>query len=426
MFIINNYAEKNSFVAGILAVSFLLGSCSGGDDSVPVSGSGPDVESPLTSSKCAVGQLVSTPVNFPEAVVPCDNLLSAVKVELGRFLFYDRNMSFNRTQSCADCHQQDKAFTDGLITSVGSEGGLHPRNAMSMTNVVYNATQNWANNQVTELDQQALVVLLGDTPIELGWLSHETEMLSRLQSPDANDYAGNAVTAVPDYASLFAQAFPEETDKITLATVTKALAAFGATMVSGNSEYDKDLRGEPNTMSASAKIGRDLFFGEKLECFHCHGGFNFSDSIRTVGSAFTQASFHNNALYNLDGNGAYPPDNPGIREFTLAATDEGKFRVPTLRNIVLTAPYMHDGSAATLDDVIDHYARGGRLIISGPNAGDGALNPNKSGFIIGFNISAQKRADLLEFFNSLTDWEFICRDDLSDPFGNISKHVMCP
>ena len=120
----------------------------------------------------------------------------------------------------------------------------------------------------------------------------------------------------------------------------------------------------------SAKRGLDLFFSEELECFHCHGGFNFSQSTIHQGKAFTEIEFHNTGLYNIDGQGAYPADNTGINEITLRPEDMGRFRAPTLRNVALTAPYMHDGSIETLREVIvDHYAVGGRTIKSGPNTG---------------------------------------------------------
>lgn len=420
---INFNIKKNRIVIGTLA-SILLASCSSG------SGDSEMLEQPKASlvfGECDSGMPVELPCGFPTPNEQDNNPLSVEKVALGRMLFYDRNMSFNQTQSCGDCHLPDKAFTDGLAVSVGSAGGMHPRNAMSMTNVVYNSTMNWANNQVVNLEQQSLAVLLSEDPVELGWSGHETEMLARLKIPSVSDYAGTPfATVAPDYVPMFANAFPDEVEKITLSTVNKALAAFGSTMISGDSDFDKEQRGETNTMSTAAKDGRDLFFSERLECFHCHGGFNFSDSVDHTGIKFTQNSFHNNALYNLDGNGLFPSDNHGLREFTLLAEDEGKFRAPTLRNIELTAPYMHDGSVTSLDEVIDHYARGGRLITAGPNAGDGSLNPNKSSFINGFVVTANERLDLIEFFKSLTDWKFICRDDLTDPFGNVSKHAMCP
>lgn len=419
---------------GILA-SVLLASCSGSGAESPA----PVQETPIVSSalygECGSGAPLELPCGFPQPKESEDNPLNMAKVALGRMLFYDRNLSFNQTQSCADCHQQDKAFTDGRIVSVGSAGGMHARNAMSMTNVVYNSTMNWSNNQIVNLHDQALAVVLNEDPVELGWAGHVDEILNRLKSPSNADYAGTPFAGnAPDYPQMFAQAFPDEAEPVTLSTAVKACAAFGSVMISGDSEYDKDNRGETNTMSDAAKRGRELFFGERLECFHCHGGFNFTDSVNHEGATFTHNNFHNNALYNIDGDGdgigdgLYPADNHGLREFTLLPEDEGKFRAPTLRNIELTAPYMHDGSIATLDEVIDHYARGGRLILPpDPNAGDGALSPNNtSGFINGFVISADERLDLIEFFKSLTDWKFVCRDDLSDPFGNIQKNPMCP
>jgi cytochrome c peroxidase len=124
-------------------------------------------------------------------------------------------------------------------------------------------------------------------------------------------------------------------------------------------------------MSEAARRGQELFFSERMECFHCHGGFNFSQAVNHAGTTLAQAEFHNNGLYNIGGTGDYPLDNRGLWEFTQRPADMGRFRAPTLRNIELTAPYMHDGSIATLEEVLDHYSRGGRLIAAGPLAGDG-------------------------------------------------------
>lgn len=421
----------NSFSALITAIltGMVLASCASSDNPAQdTTVSGPP------QVVCTAGTVLNLPSGLPQPEVPCNNPLSTGKIALGRMLFYDRNMSFNQTQSCADCHQQGNAFTDGLKTSVGSEGGSHPRNAMSLTNVIYNSTMNWANPLVTNLHQQALAVLLNESPVELGWVGHETEILDRLRAPDAANYSGTPfATAAPDYPAMFAAAFPDDTDPITIFNVTLAIEAFEVTMISGNSEFDKEQRGESNTMSDAAKAGRELFFGERLECFHCHGGFNFSDSINHAGTVFTQASFHNNGLYNLDvtgdgiGDGNYPNGNQGLFEETRLPEDKGKFRAPTLRNVELTAPYMHDGSIATLDEVIDHYSVGGRTIAPpDPNAGIGSLNPNKSPLLGGFVITANERLDLIEFFKSLTDWEFVCNVDLADPFGNIPMHPACP
>ena len=413
--------EKRVLRICCILASLALAGCS--------SGSSEDAEEVSKSvfGECGSGAAVELPCGFPFPNEDAEAPLTVDQIALGRLLFYDRNMSFNQTQSCADCHLQEKAFADGLTVSIGSEGHAHSRNAMTMTNVVYNGTMNWANNQVITLEQQALAVITNEDPVELGWAGRESVMLARLQSPATNDYDGTALASTPpDYPSLFAKAFPDEIDAISMSTFTRAIAAFGSTFISGDSDFDKENRGEENSMTDEAKRGRELFFSERFECFHCHAGFNFTDSVDHDGLQFTQQGFHNNALYNLDGNGLYPSDNHGLREFTLRPEDEGKFRAPTLRNIALTAPYMHDGSIATLGEVIDHYARGGRLISSGSNAGDGALNPLKSGFVTGFVISPDESLDMITFLQSLTDWKFICRDDLSDPFGIIQKNAMCP
>lgn len=414
----------------IVASSLWLNGCGGGSGSTQADG---DQVTVSVFGECGSGATVELPCGFPQPREEADNPITAEKVSLGRLLFYDRNMSFNQTQSCGDCHQQDKAFTDGLTVSIGSEGHHHSRNAMSMTNVAYNGTQNWANNRIINLTQQAHAVITNEEPIELGWAGREQQMLARLQSPVTANYAGTSfAAAAPDYPALFENAFPNEADPISIATFTRAIAAFGSTFISGDSEFDNMRRNEPNTMSDAARRGRDLFFGERLECFHCHNGFNFSDSIDHEGNPFTSHNFHNNALYNIDGDndgigdGLYPADNHGLSVFTLRPEDVGKFRAPTLRNIELTAPYMHDGSIATLEEVIDHYARGGRLIANGPNAGDGSLNPFRSSFVTGFVITAAEKLDLIEFLNSLTDLKFVCRDDLSDPFGVLQKNTLCP
>jgi cytochrome c peroxidase len=419
-----------SSFAAIACLSLLLAGCGGGSGST-ATGDTQSVASVFGS--CGSGAEVELPCDFPQPRQDASNPLTAEKIALGRLLFYDRNMSFNQTQSCADCHQQDKAFSDGRTVSIGSEGHFHARNAMSMTNVVYNGTQNWSNNRIVDLIQQANAVITNEEPIELGWAGRESQMLERLRTPQTADYtATNFANAAPDYPALFAAAFPEESDPISIATFTRAVAAFGATFISGDSEFDKMRRNETNTMSDAAKRGRDLFFSERLECFHCHNGFNFSDSVDHDGNPFTSHNFHNNALYNIDGDGdgngdgLYPADNHGLSTFTLNPADEGKFRAPTLRNIAMTAPYMHDGSIATLEQVIDHYARGGRLISAGPNAGDGSLSPFRSSFVTGFIITADERLDLIAFLESLTDWDFMCRDNLSDPFGVIPKHNLCP
>lgn len=353
------------------------------------------------------------PTGFPTPKVPEDNPMNAAKVDLGRFLFYDRRLSINETISCATCHLQGLAFTDGLKTSQGALGESHPRNAMSLTNVTYNSAFNWANPMLKTLHQQALVPMFNEFPVELGWSDNEKEILERLRLE-------------PTYQEKFAKAFPGETDLVTVGTVSKAISAFIATLVSGNSAYDKQLyQNQPNAMSDSAKNGMELFNSERLECFHCHGGFNFTQSTNHTKTEFIELEFHNNGLYNIGGTGAYPENGRGLWELTAQATDMGRFRAPTLRNIELTAPYMHDGSIDTLEHVIDHYARGGRNIETGEYAGDGSRSPYKSDLLVGFVLTPQEKEDVINFLKSLTDWEFVCDTRFSDPFGNIPRHASC-
>ena len=346
------------------------------------------------------------PPGFPAVRVPDDNPMSAVKVELGRHLFYDVRLSLNETQSCGTCHQQALAFTDGLVGSVGSTGVVHRRNAMSLANVAYNPVQTWAHPLLESLEEQALIPLFGEEPVELGLAGREDVLLERLESDER-------------YPDWFRSAFPDADPAVSVPNVVKALAAFQRSLISAGSPYDRYVyRDEVDALSDSALRGLDLFFGERLECFHCHGGFNFTANVEHDGTAFREVSFQNNGLYNVDGLGSYPASDTGVHEITLRPSDMGKFRAPSLRNIMVTAPYMHDGSLATIDDVIDHYARGGTLTPTGPKAGDGAESPLRSGFVSGFELTEQERADLKAFLHALTDEAFLENPEFSDPFAN--------
>jgi len=346
-----------------------------------------------------------TPPRFPLPKVPDDNPMTLEGVTLGRFLFYDARLSGNQTQSCASCHRQDIAFTDARPVGIGSTGEAHPRNSMSLTNIGYASVLAWANPLLLKLEQQILIPLFGENPVELGLAGREDELLQRLRD-DAR------------YRRLFAEAFPGVDAPITLQNLVRALASFNRSLVSHNTAYDDFFyRFDDDALSDSALRGLDAFFTEKFECFHCHGGFNFSASTTFVGNQFDEVQFDNNGLYNLDGQGAFPPDNTGILEITGNPADMGRFKAPTLRNVELTAPYMHDGSLATLEDVlVDHYARGGLLTPDGPNAGDGRTSPLKSPFVRGFSMSAQEKEDMLAALRSLTDWRFVTNPRHADPF----------
>ena len=343
------------------------------------------------------------PERYPRPVIPDDNPLSASKVELGRWLFYDRRLSVNGTFSCGSCHRQALAFTDGLARSVGATGELHPRGSMSLVNAAYASRLTWANNNLDRLEIQALTPLFGEEPVEMGMGGKEDGIIRLLRS-DAR------------YLELFPDAFPADADPYSILNTVRAMASFVRTITSFDTPYDRYLAGDSAALSASQRRGMELFFSERLECFHCHGGFNFTDSSTHENALVESVGFHNNGLYNIGLQGDYPPDNRGLYALTGEIRDTGRFKAPTLRNIELTAPYMHDGSLATLDDVIDHYAAGGRTIEEGRYAGVGSRNPFKSAFVRGFDLTIEERADLLEFLHSLTDERVVAESQLSDPW----------
>jgi len=332
------------------------------------------------------------PDDVPLPVVPADNPMSAEKVALGRHLFYDTRLSENETQSCGTCHLQELAWTDGLAQAEGSTGEIHPRGAMGLLNVAYATTLTWANPAVRLLEDQALAPMFGEFPVELGMAGKEDLLLERLSQAEL-------------YPPLFAAAYPDEGDPVTLHNVVGALSSFERALVSFDAPYDRMLLdGEWDALSASAKRGMDLFFSEELECFHCHGGFTFSDATSHEGTVFDAAPFHNNGLYDEDGSGSYPEGNGGVYEITGDPADMGRFKAPTLRNIALTAPYMHDGSLETLEAVIEHYASGG------------VGSPLQSAFVSGFSLSGSEVGDLVAFLESLTDESLLGDDRFSDPF----------
>jgi cytochrome c peroxidase len=341
------------------------------------------------------------PKGFPAPAVPANNPMSAAKVELGRYLFYEKRMSVNGKASCGTCHRQELAFTDGRAHAEGTTGQLHPRSSMSLVNVAYVPLLTWANPTLDSLEDQALVPMLGEQPVELGLKGHERQFLSALQVD-------------PLYQRLFPKAFPGETDPYTLANVTKAIAAFERTIISMRSPYDRyRWSGDTSAISDSAKRGELLFFSsERGGCFRCHGGWNFSGSVRFEGSETADREDDGSHGFFNTGVTDYAAPNRGIAEHSGKPEDIGKFRPPSLRNIAVTAPYMHDGSLATLDAVIDHYAAGGRM-----------NHPNKSQILRPLRLSAAERADLVEFLKSLTDDALLHDPRWSDPWAHDNAAV---
>ncbi len=280
----------------------------------------------------AGGYAWNLPKGFPMPYVPADNPMTAAKVELGRYLFYDTRMSVNGKAACATCHKQELAFTDGRAVGIGATGELHSRSAMSLVNVAYSAALTWSNPKLTRLEEQALTPMFGDHPVELG-LREGDGFLPTLRSD-------------PRYQALFERAFPDEADRFTVANVTKALASFERSIISGRSPYDHyHYDRDDRAVSDSAKRGEILFFNQHLSCFRCHGGFDFTDATVSEKNPTRRIEFHNTGLYNLPGLLSYPAPNVGIYEYTKAPEDLGKFKVPTLtehrRHRALHARWQH-------------------------------------------------------------------------------------
>jgi cytochrome c peroxidase len=345
------------------------------------------------------------PEGMPRPAVPPENPMTAAKAELGRHLFYEKRLSVSGATSCATCHMQSLAFTDGNARSVGATGELHPRGSMTLVNAAYSGSLTWANHLLSSLEVQALTPMFGERPIEMGMAGREDQIIQTLRD---DGY----------YAEAFRASFPGDEDPLSILNVVRALASFVRTIISFESPYDRYLRGDTDALTREQVRGMDLFFSERLECFHCHGGFNFTDSSTHANSLVQSVGFHNNGLYNIDASGAYPADNTGLYDLTGERRDMGRFKAPTLRNIAVTAPYMHDGSIETLSGVLEHYERGGRLIDDGPYAGDGSRSPYRSEFVRGFELTAQERADLLAFLESLTDESIPGNPAWSDPFAD--------
>jgi len=329
------------------------------------------------------------PPGVPRPKVPADNPMSEAKVRLGRRLFYDTRLSGNGTFACASCHQQKRAFTDGLAHALGSTGQQHPRSAMSLANVAFNASYGWADGRTRTLEAQMAVPMFNEHPIEMGIKGNEAAIVARI--------AGDSVDA-----GMFREAFPGQ--PIALDTIVKAIASFERTIVSANSPLDRYLyRDDRSALSEQAQRGMKLFFSDRLACARCHTGFNLSGPTVHDGSVEVAPTFHNTGLYNVDGRGAYPATDRGVFDSTHVPADMGRFRAPTLRNVAVTAPYMHDGSIATLGEVIGHYASGG------------LKSPVKSPRLKGFEISNAETEDLIAFLNGLTDEEFLANPAFARP-----------
>lgn len=323
----------------------------------------------------------SLPPHVSPPPAPPDNPMTQAKVTLGRKLFYDKRLSGNQTYSCASCHLQKLAFTDGRSQAIGSTGEIHPRNSMTLANVGYRRPLTWANPLINSLEQHAIIPMFGEFPVEMGMVGKEQLLLQRLRSSKVCE-------------ANFAAAFPTHSLAISIETIVKALAAFMRTMNSFESPYDKQ------TLSSSAQAGMKLFFSSRLKCFRCHGGIHFNQPHDANNKPLPNASvFVNTGLYK----GSYPKGGHGLYEISNKPEDMGRFKIPTLRNIEVTGPYMHDGSIKTLQDVLTHYASGGKK------------HRYQSKLLTGFTITPQERSQLLAFLHSLTDRSFLTNPKLGPP-----------
>lgn len=320
------------------------------------------------------------PPGFPPPAVPADNPMSDAKVALGCRLFFETRLSVTHTYSCASCHHPELAFTDGRALAVGAKGDSMHRGAMTLTNVAYNPAFTWASNSVVTLERQMEQPLFNDHPLEMGLKRDDAALLKWLGQQE-------------NYAAAFRKSFPQEAEPVTVPNALKAIASYERTLISGRSAFDRYVYDDDRAaFSEDARRGMRLFYSDRSGCAHCHFGVNFSGPIVQRGKTPPPALFANN--------GTAVKGDEGLSAETKRQHDRGRFRVPTLRNIALTAPYMHDGRFATLEDVIEHYVAGGKHAES-----IGVVDSQ----IRLLDLSAEEKRDLVEFLKNLTDAQFAAR-----------------
>ena len=373
----------------VLAAWSGIASCSDDPDtdarapSEPKGPSAPKAPTPLEDFEA--------PFVFGRFQLPPDNLLTRESVEVGRRLFYDPRLSGTNTVSCSTCHEQRLAFTDGKRTAVGVSGQPLAFNSMSLANLMWGPRHFFWNGRVDSLEEQALVPI--QSPDEMA------QDLDELVEEIGKDET---------YRELFDVAYGE----ISPASIAAALASFQRTLVSSNSRYDQFLRGEI-VLSEIEERGRKLFMAHPdvkagrrgANCIDCHSQF------LTSGFNTGFDGFLNNGL------DAEEDLQPGLEDVTGRPEDRGLFKVPTLRNIALTAPYMHDGRFDTLEEVLEHYNEGIKmsstlspLIMEADNIRKDSENR------ISLNLTEDEQPAVIAFLETLTDQEFVTSERFSDPF----------
>ena len=334
----------------------------------------------FVDSASALAQIQAYVWHLPPGVspppVPADNPMSGAKVALGRRLFYDADLSLDGTTSCGTCHEQHRAFTEGNASHPGVGGVPGRRNVMALGNAAYFMPLTWADPTEHSLEQQMLVPLQGTHPIEMGMAGKDAELARRL-------------AADPCYRQMFKAAFPETQGRIDVAAMGKAIASFERTLISYDAPYDRFRRGDKTALSDAQLRGMKDFAA--LHCDSCHAGNNFTD-----------LKFHNIGLYDEDGKGAYPARDHGLIEITQKSSDEGAIRTPSLRNVALTGPYMHDGSVKTLAGAIrDHLGND--------------ADPLRDSALRNMSASDDEVKDLVAFLSSLSDTGFVTNPDYALP-----------
>lgn len=308
------------------------------------------------------------PAGFPQPVIPSDNTINSAKIELGRDLFYETRLSFNNTKSCASCHSLTASFSDsGNSVSTGASGEQGTRNAPGLMNVAYDTTFFW-DGRASLLEMQAGFPILN--PIEMGG--------------DSNVIVAT-LNNIPYYREMFAEAFGNYANQITFQRVRYAIATFERTLISGGSPYDRFMNGDSSALSASAQRGLKLFNSPKANCSNCHSGINFTDN-----------AYHSTGITQV-----YTDE--GREDVTNNPADNGKFRTPSLRNVALTPPYMHDGTFLDIPSVINNYNVGGRN------------NATQDSLIRPLYLVPEEFNDLVAFLQSLTDTSFTERPDFQKP-----------
>lgn len=313
---------------------------------------------------------LNIPEGYPDMIIPADNPMTVEGVALGRKLFYEKLLSADNSMSCGSCHIQGKNFTDGLAVSTGVDGIEGTRSSMPLINVGYGFDFFWDGRSAT-LEDQALGPVPNPIELHITW-------------PDASD----KLQATEEYPDLFYQAFGTST--IDSILVVKAIAQFERTLIStGNTKFDKWYRGEGN-LTQEEFDGFDIFTTERGDCFHCHNVGLYTDHLH-----------HNNGLDEF-------PQDSGRAAFTKDPFDFALFKTPTLFNIEVSGPYMHDGRFATLEEVVDHYNLGGEE--NSPN-----LDPLMKHVGFGLNLTADEKQHLIAFMKTLTDEDFLNNPEFSDP-----------